>query len=92
MDLYRLCFHPPHRNGADGDVQLASKLSGVELCNLFGVSPRQRRETVAAVIRITDGNFRLLSRTLTQVERILEINSLQQVTKAVVEAARARVW
>jgi len=45
-------------------------------------------ETVAAIIRITRGNFRLLNRLLTQMERILEINALQEVTKAVVEAAR----
>ena len=32
--------------------------------------------------------LRLLNRLLTQMERILEINSLQKVTKAVVEAAR----
>jgi hypothetical protein len=44
-------------------------------------------ETVAAIIRITGGNFRLLNR-LTQMERILEINALQQVTKTVLEAAR----
>src|SRR6266699_1483556 len=44
-------------------------------------------ETVAAIIRITGGNFRLLNRLLTQMERILEINTLQQVTKTVVEAA-----
>lgn len=45
-------------------------------------------ETVAAIIRIMGGNFRLLNRLLTQTERILEINALQHVTKTVVEAAR----
>ena len=45
-------------------------------------------EAVAAIIRMTAGNFRLLSRLLTQMERILEINVLPEVTKAVVEAAR----
>ena len=45
-------------------------------------------ETIALIIRITGGNFRLLNRLLTQTQRILEINSLKEVTKAAVAAAR----
>jgi hypothetical protein len=39
-------------------------------------------ETIVLIIRITSGNFRLLNRLLTQIQRILEINSLKEVTKA----------
>jgi DNA transposition AAA+ family ATPase len=45
-------------------------------------------EALAAILRITGGNFRLLHRLLTQIGRILEINGLQEVTPEVVEAAR----
>ena len=48
-------------------------------------------EIVAGIIRITGGNFRLPNRLLTRVERILEINALQELTKAVVEAARESI-
>jgi hypothetical protein len=45
-------------------------------------------EALAAIIRITGGNFRLLHRLLTQIARLVEINALQKVTSQAVEAAR----
>jgi DNA transposition AAA+ family ATPase len=45
-------------------------------------------EAMAAIARITGGNFRLVQRLFTQMERILRINQLHSVTKEVVEAAR----
>jgi len=45
-------------------------------------------EAVAAIVRITGGNFRLIQRLFTQIERLLQINEMRTVTKEVVEAAR----
>jgi DNA transposition AAA+ family ATPase len=46
-------------------------------------------EVIARLIRMTGGNFRLLTRLLTQIERVLEVNELQRVSTGVVEVARA---
>ncbi len=46
------------------------------------------KEVLAAIIRVTGGNFRLLHRLITQIARLIEINTLETVTSEVVEAAR----
>src|SRR5437660_12348596 len=46
------------------------------------------KEAVAAILRISRGNIRLIERLLMQVEHVLVANQLQVVTKEVVETAR----
>ena len=46
-------------------------------------------QAVAAIVRITGGNFRLVHRLFVQIERILRINGLNAVTVDVVDAARS---
>jgi hypothetical protein len=48
-------------------------------------------EVIAKLIRMTGGNFRLLTRILTQIERVLDVNQLLTVSTEVVEA-RETVW
>jgi len=46
------------------------------------------KEAVAAILRITKGNIRLIERLMMQVEHVLTANQLTIVTKEVVETAR----
>jgi len=58
--------------------------------HLFGVTlPNEplAPEVIARLIRMTGGNFRLLTRPLTQIERVPEVNELHIVSTEVVEAA-----
>ena len=45
-------------------------------------------ESLTSIMKVTNGNFRLIHRLFTQIERILEINHLTSITTEVVEAAR----
>lgn len=44
-------------------------------------------QAVAAIERITRGNFRLLERLFPQIRRVMRINQLETITDDVVEAA-----
>ncbi len=45
-------------------------------------------DVIATLIRMSGGNFRLLTRLLTQVERFLKVNQTEIVYKEIVTAAR----
>jgi hypothetical protein len=52
------------------------------------VDDRFTPEVIARLIRITSGNLRLLTRLLTQIDRVLSVNNAQAVSLEIVEAAR----
>ncbi|WP_340392529.1 AAA family ATPase [Macrococcoides caseolyticum] len=45
-------------------------------------------ESITTIIKITKGNFRLIHRLFSQIDRIMEINNLNKISVEVVEAAR----
>ena len=47
------------------------------------------QETVSTIIRMTEGNFRLINRLLKQSLRIMKVNRMTTLTKEIIEAARS---
>ena len=45
-------------------------------------------EALMSIVRITGGNFRLIERLMSQIGRVLDINTLDAITPDVVQAAR----
>lgn len=57
------------------------------LC-MSSLVPTPSPEVVRAIIRVGGSNFSLLRRLLTQMERVVAINNLKELSVAVIETAR----
>lgn len=84
----RVGFVHPFRSLSEEELRFILVQKWAELGFHVDVTDFTDSEAMAAIDRITGGNFRLLQRLFTQIERILQINELRMVTKEVVETAR----
>jgi hypothetical protein len=64
------------------------RVVGTREQNLYGSKTEVSERCAFRLIRMTGGNFRLLTRLLTEIERVLNVNNLQVISSEVVEAAR----
>ncbi len=96
--LEKRLMRAPQLYSRVGFAQQIEPLSNEEACHFLQKRWSHRvkaysddftdKEAVAALVRITKGNIRLIERLMMQVEHVLVANQLQVVTKEVVEAAR----
>ncbi|MGB3946435.1 MAG: AAA family ATPase [Bacteroidia bacterium] len=54
----------------------------------FKIDDFADHEAMTSIMRVTNGNFRLLSRLFMQIDRILKLNQIKNITQEVVLAAR----
>ena len=83
----RIGFVHEFRALASDEVQHLLEENWAVVSNGFLAAPPPP-DIVSAIIRISGGNFRLITRLLTQMERVARINQILQLTPAVVETAR----
>ena len=83
----RIGFVHEFRPLSDADIQVLLERRWAPV-GIHLPAPCPGPEVIAAVIRLTRGNFRLLVRLLTQMERVVAINGLETLSVDVVETAR----
>lgn len=72
--------------GTDLDLLLDRKVDDLAISRKVSVTLEP--EARAAIVRVTQGNFRLVDRLFAQIERVLQLNTLDQITVDVIDAAR----
>ena len=84
----RMGFVHQYRPLGDEELRFVLTHKWAELGLSFSPDDYTDAEAMAAIARITGGNFWLVQRLFRQIERILRISALQTVTQEVAEAAR----
>jgi DNA transposition AAA+ family ATPase len=83
----RIGFSHRYSSLTDDEIKfvLKDKWKGVE--DKIDLEETEAARAFSSIWRLTGGNFRLLHRLLLQIDRVLRINNLNEVTEDVVEAA-----
>ena len=84
----RVGFVHHYRPLGEEELRFVLTHKWAELGLTFAPDDYTDAEALAAIARITGGNFRLVQRLFAQIVRVLEINQLRTITKEVVETAR----
>jgi DNA transposition AAA+ family ATPase len=87
----RVGFVHQYRPLGEEELRFVLTHKWAELGLAFAPDDYTDAEALAAIARITGGNFRLVQRLFSQIARILRINELQTITQEVVEAAREQL-
>ena len=84
----RIGFVHEYRPLSAGELAFVLKRHWAALGLTLSADDFTDAEAIAAVHRITNGNFRLVQRLFTQITRVLVINGLSVISREVVETAR----
>lgn len=85
----RIGFAHQYRALADDELSFVLTRHWQKLGLTLDLTDFTDAQAVAAVGRITHGNFRLIHRLFAQIERVMKINDLTVVTSDVIESARS---
>lgn len=87
----RICFVHEFRPLCETEMRLVARQHAATFGIAFNPASLDVAHALAAVVRITRGNLRLVERLLAQMRRIVELDSSEAVCIDIVDAARDRL-